>query len=159
LHRTYLLLLLATMMTAACTANGSSGPNIRVEDAWARPADMGSMDQAGGMPMMSGKGANSALYFVIVNDGNQKDTLVGVSSEIAASAELHETRVEKDVAKMTSLTRLDIPAHGRVVFAPGGYHVMLIGVTQNLNEGDTINVTLYFEKSGAVALKVPVRLE
>jgi copper(I)-binding protein len=112
-----------------------------------------------GMPGMSASETNSAVYFVIVNDGGEADTLIGVVSEIANSAEIHETRIENDVAQMIPVSRLDIPAHGRVEFKPSGYHVMLVGLTQDLKEGDSLKLTLQFEKSGAITIDVPIRQE
>ena len=155
--------LVVSLVLAACATTASAGPQIHVEGAWARPADVGSMGEPGAtpdmqnMPGMSGSGVNSAAYFVIVNDGNEADTLIGVSSEVANSTEMHETRIENDVAQMFPVVSLDIPAHGNVEFKPSGYHVMLVGLTQDLKEGDSIKITLHFDKSGSITLDVRIR--
>ena len=112
---------------------------------------------AGDMSGMAGDGATSAVYFIIKNDGNEADTLVGASSTVASQAEVHQTLIQNDIAEMVPVPSLDIPAHGQVEFKPGGYHVMLVGLTQDLTVGQTIQVTLQFEKSGAITIDVPVQ--
>ncbi len=57
------------------------------------------------------------------------------------------------------IPRLDIPGVGRIEFKPGGYHMMLVGLTQDLKAGGTFKLTLQFEKSGAITLDVPIRTE
>ena len=58
---------------------------------------------------------------------------------------------------MQPVARLEIPAGGTVQLAPGGYHIMLIGLTKDLNVGDTVQVTLKFEKAGDVTVTAQVR--
>jgi copper(I)-binding protein len=58
---------------------------------------------------------------------------------------------------MEPVARLEIPAGGTVQLAPGGYHIMLIGLTKDLNVGDTVQVTLKFEKAGDVTVTAQVR--
>ena len=168
--------LAAFLFLAACAAPATSGPNIHVEGAWARPADANSMADDSGMSGMSGNetpeaqdmsdmsgmsmsGTNSAAYFVIVNDGDEADTLIGARSEVANSTEMHETRIENDVAQMVPVSRVEVPAHGSIEFKPGDYHVMLVGLTQDLKAGDTLKLTLQFEKSGEITLDVPIQQE
>jgi periplasmic copper chaperone A len=156
----------------ACTVTAAAGPNIHVESAWARPAvPMGSMTSQedtsamGGMsatptmdmPGMSGSQTGSAAYFVIVNDSDQVDTLVGVSTAAASRSSLNETQIKENIARMVPVSSLDIPARGKVEFKPGGYHVMLEGVQQNLKEGDTFKLTLQFKKSGSITVDISVR--
>ena len=155
----------AMLMLTACTTSTVTGPKIHVESAWARPAAVGSMDMTSSTPEMQNMPGEclgvkrTAVYFVIVNDGGEMDTLVGAASDVATSAEVHETQIENDVAKMIPITHVDIPAHGRIEFKPLSYHMMLVGLTQDLKEGESIKVTLFFEKSGTITLDVPIRQE
>ena len=112
-----------------------------------------------GMPGMSGSGTTSAVYFVIANDGSEADALIGAATEAARKADIHETRVQNDVAEMVPVPRVVVPARGRVAFKPGGYHVMLVGLTRELKEGETLKLTLQFEKSRAITLDAPIRQE
>jgi periplasmic copper chaperone A len=163
MSRSVFSLLVVILLLTACAAPAAAGPKISVENAWARPAAVGSMSatpDTQGMSDMSGmsaSGTNSAAYFVIVNNGDEADTLIGASSDVASNTEMHETRIQNDVAEMVPIPRLDIPAHGQVEFKPQGYHVMLIGLNHDLNEGDTLKISLQFEKSGTITLDVPVR--
>ena len=160
----YRLLILAVILSTltACAMPSSAGPKIRVENAWARPSTPGSMGGMSATPDMPGMAAGettSAVYFVIVNEGGAADALVGATSQVAATTELHETRIEGDVAKMVPVARVEIPSGGRIEFKPGGYHVMLIGLKQELSVGETLKLTLQFETSGATTLDVPVKQE
>jgi copper(I)-binding protein len=51
----------------------------------------------------------------------------------------------------------DIPAQGQIVLEPGGKHIMLVNLNQDLKEGENLNLTLVFEKSGEIKVTVPVR--
>ncbi len=146
------LLLLGALM-AACVAPRASGPQIQVRDAWARPGAMGM-----GHERMEHEGEiTSAVYFIIVNDGDQPDALVGAATDVAEKAELHETQMEGDVARMRPVARVEIPARGRVEFRPRGLHVMLMGLKQDLQVGDTFTLTLRFERSGEIQVAVAVK--
>ena len=182
MYRKVFSFLAVLLFLTACAAPAAAGPKIHVESAWARPASASSMTDESGiagmqdmsgmagnetpeaqsmnnMPGMSGNGTNSAAYFVVVNDGDETDTLIGVASEVASSTEMHETRIENNVAQMVPVSRVDVPAHGSIEFKPGGYHVMLVGLTQDLKAGNTLKLTLQFEKSGEVTLDVPIQQE
>jgi copper(I)-binding protein len=71
-------------------------------------------------------------------------------------AALHKTVEADGVMKMEHVEALDIPADGMLEMKPGGYHIMLMGLTQPLKEGDEIEITLTFEKAGEVKLKAKV---
>ena len=109
------------------------------------------------MSGMSGSGTTSAAYFVIVNQGSEADTLIGATSGVASKIEMHETHIINDVAEMLPVPRLEVPAGERIEFKPGGYHLMLEGLTQDLKVGETIKLTLQFEKSSAIMIDVPIQ--
>ena len=162
MYRTSISILVALLVLSACAP---AGPEVRVENAWARPAAASLMKEGSGtaemqdMSGMSGSETTSAVYFVILNEGGEADTLIGATADVANEAEMHETHIEGDVAKMAPVPRVDIPAHGRIEFKPGGYHVMLVGLTRDLKDGQTFKLTLRFEKSDAITLDVPIQQE
>ena len=107
------------------------------------------------------------------------DTLLSVASDVAGAVEMHMTMaVEGDTMEhnmdhsmegsdmgtmpqgqvMTMVKQENVPVPGgeKVSFQPGGLHVMLLGLNSDLVVGDTIEVTLTFEKAGAITLQVPV---
>lgn len=87
--------------------------------------------------------------------------LVGVSSPVADSAEIHQMAMQGDTMKMQEVDGIDLPAGKGVNLASGGYHVMLIGLKRQLKDGDTIPLTLIIEnknkKRDTVTVKVPVK--
>ena len=102
-----------------------------------------------------------AAFMVIENTADADDRLIDARSDIAARVELH-THIEDDqgVMRMREVEEgFVIPAGGAHRLARGGDHVMFLGLTQSLAQGDTVSVTLVFERAGDVAVDVPVDLE
>jgi copper(I)-binding protein len=96
-------------------------------------------------------------YLAISNEGAQPDRLVGVSSAIAKSVSLHQSRVDANgVASMSPVEALEIPAGDTVLLEPGGYHIMFMGLTGRFSEGDMLPVTLTFETAGAIEMQFMV---
>ena len=103
-------------------------------------------------------GARSAAgYLEIVNQGSAPDRLLGVETGGAKRAMLHSTHHADDgVARMIHLDAIEIPADGTVTLAPGGVHIMLMGLTGALSEGALVPATLIFEKAGRVEIEFSV---
>ena len=98
-------------------------------------------------------GAGGA-YLTITNTGSESDTLLGGSADFAERVEIHEMSMIDDVMRMRPVDGgLEIPAGETVQLLPGGYHVMMIGLTEPLKEGMWPTMTLTFEKAGDVALE------
>jgi hypothetical protein len=91
---------------------------------------------------------------VLSNAGATPDRLVSASSSAARSVEIHQTRVGAGgMMEMQALPGgVTIPARGDAVFAPGGLHLMVVGLNQVLHEGDVVPITLTFEHAGAVEI-------
>ncbi len=98
-----------------------------------------------------------AAYLMIANSGTEADRLIAGSTSVAATVEIHEIVDVEGVMKMQPLADgLEIPAGGSVELKPGGYHIMLIGLTESLTDGATYELTLTFATAGDVKLMVPV---
>ena len=86
--------------------------------------------------------------------------LVGVSTPVAGTAEVHEMKMDGDVMRMRAISKLDLPAGQTVELKPGGYHVMLMDLKQPLAPGSTVPLTLALRDAKGVEskleLKVPV---
>jgi copper(I)-binding protein len=94
-------------------------------------------------------------FLTIKNNGASEDRLISATSDIAKDTQIHEMAMEGDVMKMRQLKDgLVIPAGETVSLAPGGYHIMFMGLTGAIAEGDTVPVTLTFEKAGAVTVEL-----
>lgn len=92
-------------------------------------------------------------FFTIHNSGSEDDRLVSASTPIAKATQIHEMAMEGDVMKMQELDDgLVIPAGETVVLEPGGMHLMMMGLTGAIKEGESVPVTLTFEKAGEVTL-------
>ena len=91
----------------------------------------------------------------------QDARLVEAKSPVAGVVEVHEMVMEKDVMKMRAIKGLDLPAGKTVELKPGGYHVMLMDLKEQMKEGATVPVTLVIEgkdkKRSTVELKAPVK--
>jgi copper(I)-binding protein len=96
------------------------------------------------------------VYVTIVNHG-APDALLAASTSAASMVELHEVVHEGGVMKMRPLPRFDVPGGGRLEMKPGGHHIMLLGLTRDLKPGDTVSVTLTFDKAGRMTVDAPVR--
>lgn len=109
------------------------------------------------IPQPSASAMAAGGYMAISNDGTTPDALIGVEVPFAKEAMLHTSETSADgVTKMTHIERLDIPAGETVVMEPGSYHVMLMGLTQKLTEGDMLPATLIFEHAGRVEIEFMV---
>lgn len=138
--RAIILLLVLPWLAAACNPR-SQAPVVR--DPWARPGNAGD---------------NSAIYFTINNPGSKDDLLVSASSQIAQSTEFHSSMMDPSgTMKMEHQTSVPIPAKSEVQFEPGGLHVMLVGLVQNLREGDRFSVYLNFREGGEIEVEVTVK--
>lgn len=100
---------------------------------------------------------NSAAFMTLKNESSDIVRIISATSNVSEVTELH-THTEVDgVMQMRQIDAIEIPAEGMTELKPGGLHVMLIGLTQNLAEGDTVEVTLNFEDGSNRLLEVPVK--
>lgn len=99
-----------------------------------------------------------AAYFIINNHGTFPDRLISVDSPIAGSAELHQHLHQDGMMKMQQLDSLQINPEEDAVFAPMGYHVMLLDLHDDAPraEGEHFPLTLHFENAGDVTVDVEV---
>ena len=93
----------------------------------------------------------------ITSKGNA--TLVGVSTPVAEDAEVHEMRLEGGIMKMRAAPRLTLPAGKTVTLKPGGYHIMLMELKQQLKPGATVPITLKIENAKKKMESVTVNVE
>ena len=133
------LLIPALLALAAC--NRPAAPDLEIHDGWARATAEG---QTAG-----------AIYLRIDNKGGA-DRLVGVSTDQAALAMIHDNQTVNGVSQMRMLEAVDIPANGQVVLAPGGKHVMLEGLRGELVKGYSFELQLTFDKGGQKVVPVTV---
>lgn len=93
-------------------------------------------------------------FMAITNNGTESDRLIGVTSDIAAKSELHESRVDANgMGSMTPVEVIEIPPGGTVSLEHGSYHVMFMGLKAPLTEGQMVKGVLIFERAGQVEIE------
>lgn len=132
-----LVLALLVLLVAACggssAAPSAADGQITIKDPWVRAA------AAGGV---------SAAYFTITNGQAVDDALTGAASAVASSVGVHETSTDASgMMGMHEVESVVIPAGKSVSLEPGGYHVMLMGLKQELKAGDSVELQLTFKGS------------
>jgi len=135
------LLAFALSLTPAAAASLKIG-DISIDDAWARATPKGAEVGAG--------------YLTIHNDGASADRLTGITADFA-QVQVHEMKTANGVMEMREVTEgLEIPAHATLKLAPGGYHLMFVGLKKPLVKGETAKATLSFAHAGQGAVEFPV---
>ena len=120
---------------------------ITVDDAYARA---------------SSKLAKSAAAFMqIKNMSSTQDRLLSVRSDFAKRVELHtHVKSEDGVMKMRRVDGgLALAGNGNLILERGGDHIMFMGLSQPINDGDTIQLVLIFENEGSFEIEIPVHLK
>ncbi|MGN6694436.1 MAG: copper chaperone PCu(A)C [Aquihabitans sp.] len=133
------------LVGAAACGSGDGG------SASAQGGDPGTMQVARATIDWPANPKTAAVRMVVENGTDTDDTLLSVSSPVAARTTIHRT--ETDDAGRSTMTEqedLPVPADSEVTFAPGGLHVMLSGITKDLEVGDEVALTLTFEHAGPV---------
>ena len=136
--RIFIFVLLEAFLLTACGAE----KGIEIHSAWMRPA---------------GQGENGAVYFVIHNHSSEVDELIGLSSDIAAAVEMHESKMSGDIMQMKQVESIVLEAFAEIEFAPGGLHIMLVDLQQDVRAGDEIEVVLLFKNFEDIKILATVR--
>ncbi len=101
----------------------------------------------------------SSAYFNLSNQGEQERTLVGATTEVAGTVEIH-THEHDDEAGMHRMRRVEevpVPAGAEVAFEPGGLHIMLLDLDRPLDVGEEIEIALKFDDDTLVPLIAEIR--
>jgi len=96
----------------------------------------------------------ASAYFTIKNNGDTDDALVKASAPVADMVSLHEVVTQGAESKMQPVDKIDIPAGGETQLKPGGLHVMLEDLAQELEEGDSYTLTLEFESGLSMDVEI-----
>lgn len=127
----------------AATADALKAGDLEISAGWVRA-------------MLPGQPAGGG-YLTVKNKGAAADRLLSVATPGAGKSEIHSMEMKDNVMVMRPVAGgLEIPAGGSVELKPGGFHLMFMQVAKPYAEGDTVPVTLQFEKAGKVELSLPV---
>jgi copper(I)-binding protein len=142
MNRIAVVLAVFLMLPTAAAAQEFKIGGITVVAPWARATPGGTKVGGAYLELKAAAGAG--------------DRLVSASSPAAGSVEIHEHASEGGVMKMRRIDGLAVPAGASVMLKPGGYHLMLMDLKQPLKQGDKLQLTLTFEKAGALSVEGPV---
>lgn len=109
---------LATLLIVFAVS--AQAADVEIAEAWARAT--------------AGAGKNGVAYFTITNHGPD-NAVIGALTSVSERAELHGHTMDGDVMRMRPVDSIDLPSGSTVTLAPGGLHVMLMGLTAPLTEG------------------------
>jgi periplasmic copper chaperone A len=137
-NRILVFVLAVLVMLSSCAAPAAGG--VEVRNAWMRPAT---------------QGGNGAVYLVIRSSA--EDELLSVTSDVAEALEMHMSMMSGDVMEMHQLQSVPLEAGKEVIFEPGGLHIMLVNLKQDLKTGDQVELTLHFRNYQDIPLSVPVQ--
>jgi len=132
---------------AAAVAQESA---IVLEKPWVRRA-VAMPDAKPGAPATAGG------YVTVVNRGKTPDALISAAADVAERVEVHETRSMAGMMMMQKVARVELAPGARVELKPGSYHLMLIGLKRSLTPGQTVTLTLEFERAGRITTRAEVR--
>jgi len=133
------LLLVLSFVTLASLAHAEDGP-IAIQHAWSRPAAAGRV----------------GVIYLTITDSGAPDTLTAVATPVAEDAMLHQSSMVKGMSEMRMIDSVPVAAGKPATLAPGGMHVMLMGLKRKLVAGDTFPVTLTFAHAGQITTTVTV---
>ena len=138
---------LKSLMTAAALAcvalSAVADGAVDVQNAWARATVKGQM-------------ATGAFMTLTAKDGAK---LVGAASPVAGVAQVHEMKMDGGVMKMNEVKGgLDLPAGKAVALKPGGYHIMLMDLKEQVVKDSTVPLTLTFKDAKGVESKLELKL-
>lgn len=134
---------LAALVGVVVLATNASAQEITVKEPWVRGT-------------VKAQKATGAFMELTSKDGA---ALVGASSPVAGVVEVHEMAMENNVMKMRAIPKLDLPAGKAVPLKPGGYHIMLMDLKQQIKKGDAVPITLKVEGKDKSVNTVDVKAE
>ena len=137
--------IVAASLLGACGGSESESTDyaVTVTKQWART---------------SAEGAEMGAAYMHI-EVSLDDQLVGaaVDMSVAMEAQIHEMVMSGGNMTMQEVESIPVKTGEMLELEPGGYHVMLMGLTKPLVTGETVSVTLTFAKAGAVVVQVPVQ--
>lgn len=144
LRHAYICSTLAALLLGSSTAVAADTRPASpvVEDAWIRmlPGDL-----------------PAAGYFGLRNRSDASRSLSGVESPAFAIAMLHKSSAQNGQSQMQHVDSAPLTPHGALRFAPGSYHLMLMGAKQPLTVGERVPITLSFSDGSRVTVEFVVR--
>lgn len=141
MRRPALFAAVAVAMAPMAAAAQTAGP-IMISDAWSRPAV---------------QGTTAAGFMMVMNHGKTPAALVKIESPLSTKVQMHRSAMTNGVMSMSAQDKIEIAPGGMVSFAPGGYHLMFLGISKTLKAGDRLPATLVFSGGRRIRVDFAVR--
>lgn len=138
MQRTLIMLLASSLLTGVALAD-----SVKIENAWVRATAPGQKVAGGFMDLTA--------------DADM--TLVGGSSPVSNSLELHFMRMENGVMEMREMKEIALPKGKTVRLEPGDLHVMFIGLNQQIKPDQKVPLTLRVKGTDGKEQKLAIQAE
>ena len=138
-----LLLALFATNTVSLAYAGEAADQVDVSGAYVRAVPPGQ--------------PNSAAFMALANQSDSDHALVAAESSVAEAVEMHSHTMEGGMMRMRRVERIDLGAGETVIFQPGELHVMLIGLTRQLEPGQQVDLTLIYEDGSRTQMAAQVQ--
>lgn len=135
--------LIGVLLASSAGAQSTSNAGLAFDAPWVRASAPGQKNGAG--------------YVQIQNKSGQTDRLISATTANVGRVELHTIINENGVAKMRQVQGIEVPAGAGATLAPGGFHIMFMGLNAPFQAGDVVPVTLRFEKAGEVKVDFEIK--
>lgn len=135
----------ALLRATAGVAHDFTVGSLVIDHPWARPT--------------TATVATGAAYMTIINTGGAADTLQGAATPRAERVEIHLTETKDGISRMLPvLDGIVIAAGEQVAIQPGGYHLMLVGLTEPLRRDEKVPLILDFAEAGSVTVELAIQM-
>jgi periplasmic copper chaperone A len=138
-----IVLAVCSLLLGVAAHAGDAPATLLISDVWMR-ASLGQVP-------------TTTAYLKIENRGSADDKLLSVSTPVAAMAHLHQSAETNGVMTMAAVAALPIKPGQTVELAPGGLHIMVMNLKAPLKAGETVPLTLKFERAGEMTVQAEVR--
>lgn len=135
---------------------GAAATSLTLLGCSARPPARVEVQDAAASASAPGQ-TQAAAYLTLRNDGGQDDALRSIKIVGVGMANVHDSEMTDGVMRMLPVDALAIPAGATVTMAPGGLHVMLMGLKSPMRSGDTLTATLRFRHTAPTRVTIPVQ--
>lgn len=144
-----------TLFILLLSSIGCSSESSREE-----PVILGKVAFSNGWARPGAEGQSSAAYVSISNGTASKDSIISLSSNKAEKAEIHESfKGENGIHGMRPAPGQTIQAGENLYLQPGGLHIMLMNLKKDIAEGDSVTITITFDRVGAKTMQIPVKIQ
>lgn len=98
-----------------------------------------------------------AAYLSLHNHTDKTHTILSITSPQFSRVEIHRTEIKNDIARMLPVSRIILSPNGKVLFEPGGLHLMLIKLKKKYKSGDKIQLILHLSDKSTFDFTAPVK--